>query len=242
MSNGSLDQYLFYNQNPSPSWLQRISILKDIASALNYLHSGANPAVLHRDIKASNVMLDSEYNGRLGDFGMAKFQDPQGNLSATAAVGTIGYMAPELIRTGTSKETDVYAFGIFLLEVTCGRRPFEPELPVQKKYLVKWVCECWKQASLLETRDPKLGREFLSEEVEMVLKLGLFCTNDVPESRPDMGQVMQYLSQKQPLPDFSADSPGIGGFMPVSVEPSSTIGIPDSSMHVTHSILEGYGR
>jgi serine/threonine protein kinase len=118
-------------------------------------------------------MLDSEYNGRLGDFGMAKFQDPQGNLSATAAVGTIGYMAPELIRTGTSKETDVYAFGIFLLEVTCGRRPFEPELPVQKKYLVKWVCECWKQASLLETRDPKLGREFLSEEVEMVLKLGL---------------------------------------------------------------------
>ncbi|CAD5324932.1 unnamed protein product [Arabidopsis thaliana] len=100
----------------------------------------------------------------------------------------------------------------------------------------------YAEASLLETRDPKLGREFLSEEVEMVLKLGLLCTNDVPESRPDMGQVMQYLSQKQPLPDFSADSPGIGGFMPVSVEPSSTIGIPDSSMHVTHSILEGYGR
>ncbi|CAL9247581.1 unnamed protein product [Arabidopsis halleri] len=242
MPNGSLDQYLFCNQNPSLSWLQRISILKDIASALNYLHTGANPAVLHRDIKASNVMLDSEYNGRLGDFGMAKFQDPQANLSATAAVGTIGYMAPELIRTGTSKETDVYAFGVFLHEVTCGRRPFEPELPLQKKYLVKWVCECWKHASLLKTRDPKLGREFVSEEVEMVLKLGLLCTNDVPESRPDMGQVMQYLSGKQPLPDFSPDSPGIGGLMPVSVEAASTIGIPDSSMHVSHSILEGYGR
>ncbi|KAL1197269.1 putative L-type lectin-domain containing receptor kinase I.4 [Cardamine amara subsp. amara] len=202
MPNGSLDQYLFHDQNPSPSWLRRISVLKDIASAINYLHTGSNPAVLHRDIKASNVMLDSEFNGRLGDFAMAGFHDPQANLSAIAAVGTIGYMAPELIRTGTSKETDVYAFGAFLLEVTCGRRPVEPQLPVEKQYLVKWVCDSWKVDSLLETRDPNLGREFLHEEVEMVLKLGLVCTNALPESRPDMGQVMQYLKPEGTLTGF----------------------------------------
>ncbi|VVB04954.1 unnamed protein product [Arabis nemorensis] len=244
MPNGSLDQYLFNHQNPPPSWFQRISILKDIASGLNYMHTGPNPAVLHRDIKASNVMLDSEFNGRLGDFGMARFHDPRGNLSATAVVGTIGYMAPELITTGTSTKTDVYAFGAFILEVTCGRRPVEPELPVERHYLVKWVLECWKQASLLETRDPRLGGEFLSEEVEMVLKLGLLCTNGAPESRPAMGQVMQYLSRDLPLPEFSPDTPGIGAFMPVSMETSSIIGVPNSSipMFVTHTILGGHGR
>uniref|UniRef100_A0A1J3JLH2 non-specific serine/threonine protein kinase n=1 Tax=Noccaea caerulescens TaxID=107243 RepID=A0A1J3JLH2_NOCCA len=248
MPNGSLDKYLFHNQNPSPSWLQRISILKDIASALSYLHTGAKPAVLHRDIKASNVMLDSEFNGRLGDFGMAKFHDPRGNLSATAAVGTIGYMAPELISMGTSTKTDVYAFGAFLLEVTCGRRPVEPELPVGKQYLVKWVCECWKRDSLLETRDPRLGGDFVSEEVEMVLKLGLLCATAMPESRPTMGQVVQYLNLDLTLPDISPYTPGIGAFMPVSTEASSSaIGVPNSRtssipMFITHTILDGHGR
>ncbi|CAN7126424.1 unnamed protein product [Brassica rapa subsp. narinosa] len=244
---GSLDQYLFHNRNPSLSWLQRTSILNDIASAISYLHTGASPAVLHRDIKASNVMLDSEGNGRLGDFGMAGFHDPRANLSSTAAVGTIGYMAPELITMGTSTKTDVYAFGAFILEVTCGRRPVEPELPEEKQYLVKWVCECWRSDSLLETRDPRLGGEFLPEEVEMVLKLGLLCTNADPESRPAMGQVVQYLNQSVPLPDFSPYSPGIGAFMPVSMLASFNIGVPNSrnlSMptFVSHTILEGHGR
>ncbi|CAN8255021.1 unnamed protein product [Cochlearia groenlandica] len=247
MPNGSLDQYLFHNESPSPSWLQRISILKDIASALSYLHTGAKQVVLHRDIKASNVMLDSEFNGRLGDFGMAKFHDHGANLSATAAVGTIGYMAPELITTGTSKKTDVYAFGAFLLEVICGRRPVEPELPLGKQYLVKWVCECWRRASLLEAIDSRLGGTFIFEEVEMALKLGLLCTNAMPESRPAMGQVVQYLSMNLPLPDISPSSSGIGAFMPVSVEASSAISSSSLrnssfSMFVTHTILEGHGR
>ncbi|XP_010425968.1 PREDICTED: L-type lectin-domain containing receptor kinase I.3-like [Camelina sativa] len=247
MPNGSLDQYLFHDENTSPSWFQRISIIKDIASALSYLHTGTKRVVLHRDIKSSNVMLDSEFNGRLGDFGMAKFHDHGANLSATAAVGTIGYMAPELITMGTSMKTDVYAFGAFLLEVTCGRRPVEPELPVRKQYLVKWVFECWKQACLLETRDSRLGAEFISAEVEMVLKLGLLCTNAMPESRPSMGQVVQYLNRDLPLPDFLPSNPGIGAFMPVSVEALSAIGVPSLrnssvSMFVTHTILDGHGR
>ncbi|KAL1197279.1 L-type lectin-domain containing receptor kinase I.3 [Cardamine amara subsp. amara] len=249
MPNGSLDQYLFHGQNPSLTWFQRISILKDIASALSYLHTGTKQVVLHRDIKASNVMLDSEFNGRLGDFGMAKFHDHGANLSATTAVGTIGYMAPELIAMGTSTKTDVYAFGAFILEVTCGRRPVEPELPVEKQYMIKWVWECWKRASLLETRDPRLEREFKFDEVEMVLKLGLICTNALPETRPTMGQVVQYLNRNLPLPDFSPYSPGIGAVIPFSMETSSSvaIGIPNPrnssiSMFVTHSILDGHGR
>ncbi|VVB04956.1 unnamed protein product [Arabis nemorensis] len=219
MPNGSLDQHLFDDRSPVLSWSQRLVILKGIASALFYLHTGVEQVVLHRDIKASNVMLDAELNGRLGDFGMARFHDHGGNAATTAAVGTVGYMAPELITMGASTVTDVYAFGVFMLEVACGRKPVEPRMmQAEKRYLIKWVCECWKKGSLLEAKDPRLGGEFLPEEVELVMKLGLLCTNIVPESRPTMEQVVLYLNENLPLPDFSPYTLGIGSFTPVVVD------------------------
>ncbi|XP_019058245.1 PREDICTED: probable L-type lectin-domain containing receptor kinase I.6 [Tarenaya hassleriana] len=242
MPNGSLDQYLFHNQRPTLSWSQRLVIIKDIASTLSYLHSGANQVVLHRDIKASNVMLDIEFNGRLGDFGMARLHDPGANPTATAAVGTIGYMAAELITMGASTRTDVYAFGAFILEVTCGRRPVEPGMLTEKRYLVKWVCECWKRASLLQASDPRLGGEFSSAEVEMVLKLGLLCTNVLPEFRPTMGHVVQYLNWDLPLPDFSPYTPGVRSILllcfPQFEEAVSTINLSilAQQLHVCYSL------
>ncbi|XP_024009224.1 probable L-type lectin-domain containing receptor kinase I.5 isoform X2 [Eutrema salsugineum] len=222
MPNGSLDQHLFDDQTPVLSWSQRLVILKGIASALFYLHTGAEQVVVHRDIKASNVMLDAELNGRLGDFGMARFHDHGGNAATTAAVGTVGYMAPELITMGASTVTDVYAFGVFMLEVACGRKPVEPGLEVEKRYVIKWVCECWKKDSLLDAKDPRLVGEFLpEEEVELVMKLGLLCTNIVPESRPTMEQVVLYLNGNLPLPDFSPYTLGIGSFTPVVVDAAS---------------------
>ncbi|CAH2065350.1 unnamed protein product [Thlaspi arvense] len=221
MPNGSLDQHLFDGQSPVLSWSQRLVILKGIASALFYLHTGAEQVVLHRDIKASNVMLDAELNGRLGDFGMARFHDHGGNAATTAAVGTVGYMAPELITMGASTVTDVYAFGVFLLEVACGRKPVEPGMQVEKRFVIKWVCECWKKDALLDAKDSRFGGEFLQEEVELVLKLGLLCTNIVPESRPTMEQVVLYLNENLPLPDFSPYTLGIGSFTPVVVDAAS---------------------
>ncbi|CAA0411048.1 unnamed protein product [Arabidopsis thaliana] len=102
MTNGSLDEHLFDDQKPVLSWPQRLVIIKGIASALCYLHTGADQVVLHRDIKASNIMLDAEFNGRLGDFGMASFHDHGGISDSTCAVGTIGYMAPEILYMGAS--------------------------------------------------------------------------------------------------------------------------------------------
>ncbi|XP_010541356.1 PREDICTED: probable L-type lectin-domain containing receptor kinase I.6 [Tarenaya hassleriana] len=258
MLNGSLDQYLFDNKDPGLSWSQRLAILKDIASALSYLHTEADKVFIHRDIKASNVMLDAEFSGRLGDFGMARFHDHGASPATTAAVGTVGYMAPELTTMGASTRTDVYAFGAFMLEVTCGRRPVEPEMPAEKQYLVKWVCESWKRVSLHEVKDPRLGGEFSLEEVEMVLKLGLLCTNIVPESRPTMEEVVQYLNWSLPLPEISPYSPGIGAFTRVVLEAFSSSSasstsrrLPDplnsssssnNSMFVTHTIIYGQGR
>ncbi|CAH2069350.1 unnamed protein product [Thlaspi arvense] len=248
MPNGSLDQFLFHNREPSLPWLKRLAILKGIASALHYLHTGATQVVLHRDIKASNVMLDTEFHGKLGDFGMARFHDHGASPTTTGAVGTVGYMAPELTSMGASTKTDVYSFGAFMLEVACGRRPVEPNMRAEKQFLVKWVCDCWRKKATLDARDPKLrGESSSSRSVELVMKLGLLCTNLVPESRPDMEQVVQYLDGLIPLPDFSPDSPGIGILSPVMVVASSSVISNTSapateSMFMTHSIQYGVGR
>lgn len=252
MSNGSLDRYLFHRERPPLSWPQRFVILKDIASALSYLHTGANQVVLHRDIKASNVMLDSEFNGRLGDFGMARFEDYGDSLPATAAIGTMGYMAPEITTMGTSTRTDVYSFGAFMLEVTCRRRPLDTKVPSEERHLIKWVCDCWRSDSLLDAVDIRLGLECSEEEVDMVLKLGLLCTNVAAELRPNMEQVVQYINQNLPLPIFSPDSPGIGVYIPVLMEAaftsrsslaqSASPPAPHNSMFVTHTITYGDGR
>ncbi|EOA23224.1 hypothetical protein CARUB_v10016786mg [Capsella rubella] len=254
MEGGSVDQYLFHGDKPPLSWSQRLAILRDIASALCYLHTGASQVVLHRDIKASNVMLNGDLQGFLGDFGMARFDDHGANLSATAAVGTIGYMALELTSTGTSTRTDVYAFGAFMLEVTCGRRPFDPEIPVEKRHLVKWVCECWRKGSILDAIDTRLRGKFVPGEVEVVLKLGLLCTSIVPEARPNMEQVVQYINRHQRLPEFYPDTPGIGVSTPVlmglpslaitssSVTSSASPSSVNNSMFISHTIIYGDGR
>ncbi|CAN6871275.1 unnamed protein product [Brassica oleracea] len=223
MPNGSLDEHLFDDAKSVLSWSQRLVVAKGIASALWYLHTGADRVVLHRDVKASNVMLDAEFNGRLGDFGMARFHEHGGNAATTAAVGTVGYMAPELVTMGASTGTDVYAFGVFMLEVACGRRPVEAQLQPERRHMIKWVCECWKKDALLDATDPRLGDEFSPEEVDMVMKLGLLCSNIVPESRPTMEQVVLYLNKNLPMPDFSPYTLGIGTLAPFMVDAASLL-------------------
>ncbi|EOA15292.1 hypothetical protein CARUB_v10028692mg [Capsella rubella] len=183
---------------------------------------------------------------------MARFEDYGDSLPATAAVGTMGYMAPELTTMGTSTRTDVYAFGAFMLEVTCGRRPLDPKIPAETRHLIKWVCDCWRRDSIVDAIDTGLGGDYSEEETEMVLKLGLLCTNVVAESRPTMEQVIQYINQNLPLPSFSPDSPGIGVPTPVLLEslfnsrsslaPSTSPPSPHNSMFVTHTITYGDGR
>ncbi|KAM0878305.1 hypothetical protein ACQ4PT_034954 [Festuca glaucescens] len=125
MENGSLDKYLYCRQDePSLNWAKRFHVIKGAACGLLYLHERWDKVVIHRDIKASNVLLDSEMNGRLGDFGLAKSYDHGTDPHTTRVVGTMGYLAPELVHMGkVSLLTDVFAFGIFLLEVTCGQKP-----------------------------------------------------------------------------------------------------------------------
>ncbi|KAK0603144.1 hypothetical protein LWI29_001831 [Acer saccharum] len=126
MPNGSLDKVLCSNVRANLNWFQRIRILRGVACGLLYLHEEWEQVVLHRDIKAGNVLLDADLNGKLGDFGLARLYDHDSIPQTTHLVGTVGYLAPELVRTGqATTSTDVYAFGAFMLEVACGRRPIE---------------------------------------------------------------------------------------------------------------------
>ncbi|KAL6647097.1 hypothetical protein ACP70R_014534 [Stipagrostis hirtigluma subsp. patula] len=205
MSNGSLDKYLYCDERkPTLNWTQRFFIIKGIASGLLYLHEKWDKVVIHRDIKASNVLLDSEMNGRLGDFGLARLYDHGTDLETTHVVGTMGYLAPELVSTGkASPLTDVFAFGTFLLEATCGQRPVRNNADDNQEVLVDWVLEHWHKGSLTETVDTKLHGDYNVDEACLVLKLGLLCSHPFTNMRPNMQQVMQYLECDLPLPELT---------------------------------------
>ncbi|XP_058112756.1 L-type lectin-domain containing receptor kinase IV.1-like [Magnolia sinica] len=204
MPNGSLDKFLFDHPNSLLTWHQRFWIIKGVASGLLYLHEEWEQVVIHRDIKASNVLLDREMNGRLGDFGLARMYDHGNDPQTTHMVGTLGYLAPELTRTGkASISTDVFAYGALMLEVACGRRPIDPRSLADEEILVEWVWECWRRGTILAVADPKLGLDYDAEEMELVLKLGLLCAHPLSAERPNMRQVMQFLDRDVPLPELS---------------------------------------
>ncbi|PQQ11141.1 L-type lectin-domain containing receptor kinase IV.1-like [Prunus yedoensis var. nudiflora] len=204
MSNGSLDKYLYDQPVVTLNWSQRFRVIRGVASGLFYLHEGWEQVVIHRDVKASNVLLDGELNARLGDFGLARLYDHGTDPQTTHIVGTLGYLAPEHTRSGrATTSTDVFAFGAFVLEVACGRRPIEAHGPDQDLILVDWVFSFWNRGAILEARDQNLSSEFVAEEVELVLKLGLLCSHSEPTVRPSMRQVVQYLEGDIALPELS---------------------------------------
>ncbi|KAM3245484.1 hypothetical protein ACQJBY_056677 [Aegilops geniculata] len=207
MPNGSLDRYLYGKNTPTLDWAQRLRIIKGVASGLFYLHEDWEQVIIHRDIKASNVLLDDDMNGRLGDFGLARLHDHGADAHTTHVAGTWGYIAPELARLGkATKATDVFAFGVFIIEVVCGRKPIGPaNASGGLLALADWVRGTWQGGSIVDAVDPEL-KDYDAAEVELVLKLGLLCCHSLPRSRPCMRLVMLYLEGGARLPDFQPAS------------------------------------
>ncbi|XP_031275910.1 L-type lectin-domain containing receptor kinase S.4-like [Pistacia vera] len=203
MSNGSLDNFLFDKPKTVLNWEQRLKIIKGVASGLLYLHEGYEQVVIHRDVKASNVLLDSELNGKVGDFGLARLYEHGSNPGTTRVVGTLGYLAPELPKTGkATTSSDVYAFGALLLEVACGRRPIEPKAAPEELVLVDWVWDKYREGKVLDVIDRKLNGEYNEGEVFTVIKLGILCSNNAPLARPTMRQVVRCLDGEIEVPEI----------------------------------------
>lgn len=211
MPNGSLDKSLFESLTPLP-WCHRRKILMGIASALAYLHQECEAQVIHRDVKASNVMLDEGFNARLGDFGLARQIEHDKSPDATVTAGTMGYLAPEYLLTGRATEkTDVFSFGAVILEVACGRRPIEKNVGagVSGNNLVEWVWGLHNQGRIVEAADVRLQGQFNEGEMRKVLLVGLLCSHPDSLSRPTMRNVLQILGGEAELPIVPRTKPSL---------------------------------
>ncbi|PNY12577.1 L-type lectin-domain containing receptor kinase IX.1-like protein [Trifolium pratense] len=201
MQNGSLDSHL-YRGKSLLTWPMRYNIAMDLASALLYLHEEWEQCVIHRDIKSSNIMLDYNFNAKLGDFGMARLVDHEKESQSTTIIaGTMGYIAPEYYTTGkATKESDIYSFGIVSLELASGRKPIDLNAKEDQVTIFDWVRELYRLGRFLEVVDTKLEGIFDEEQMERLVVIGLWCANPNYSFRPSARQVIQVLKFEAPLP------------------------------------------
>ncbi|XP_057868314.2 L-type lectin-domain containing receptor kinase IX.1-like [Cryptomeria japonica] len=225
LSNGSLDKYLFGETEAALNWDRRYSIACDIASAVVYLHEDRHESVVHRDIKASNVMLDSNFKAKLGDFGLARVMEREKGGHTTVPAGTIGYIAPECVTRGkATRESDMFSFGALALEIVCGRRPADWSLIEHNCRVVEWVWHLHGQHRILDAADEKLGRDFNDEEMERLLIVGLLCSHPDPNARLRIEQVVGLLKRGAELPHVSLEFPvPVYGYCPPADFASSSI-------------------
>ncbi|GKV34558.1 hypothetical protein SLEP1_g42921 [Rubroshorea leprosula] len=214
MPNGSLDKFIFSDDSREEltlNWETRLSIINGVAQALEYLHYGSQKRVLHRDIKSSNIMLDSEFNAKLGDFGLARTIQDKGKThhSTLEIAGTLGYMAPEtFLISRATVETDVYSFGVLLMEVVCGRKPEQQiEEDTYDSSIVNWIWDLYKKGRIVDVADPRMEGKFQKEEMERVLILGLACCHPNPNYRPSMKIVLQVLTGEVEPPQVPLERP-----------------------------------
>jgi hypothetical protein len=233
MPNGSLDSHLFGMRSPL-SWVVRYKISLGLASALFYLHEEWEKCVVHRDIKSSNVMLDSSFNVKLGDFGLARLMDHELGPQTTGLAGTFGYMAPEYISTGrASKESDVYSFGVVALEIATGRRSVDPMEPNSNMGLVEWIWNLYGRGDLLLAVDGKLQTNFDEKQVECLMIIGLWCAHPDPNLRPSIRQAIQVLKYEAKIPILPTQMPTPMYLVPIQPLVSS------SEPLLTNSLQQG---
>lgn len=190
-------------------WNRRMNIAIGSAEGIAYLHHHATPHVIHRDIKGSNVLLDSDFNAQVADFGFAKLIPDGATHVTTRVMGTLGYLAPEYAMLGKASEScDVYSFGILLLGLASGKKPLEKlsastkELAggkkrtlgaTMKRTITDWALPLACEKKFGEIADPRLNGNFVEEELKRVVFIALMCAQRRPERRPSMLEVVELL-------------------------------------------------
>ncbi|XP_044469160.1 somatic embryogenesis receptor kinase 2-like isoform X2 [Mangifera indica] len=198
MANGSVASCLRERPPSEPplDWSTRKRIAIGSARGLSYLHDHCDPKIIHRDVKAANILLDEEFEAVVGDFGLAKLMDYKDTHVTTAVRGTIGHIAPEYLSTGKSSEkTDVFGYGIMLLELITGQRAFDLARLANDDdvMLLDWVKGLLKEKKLDMLVDPDLQNNYVETEVEQLIQVALLCTQSSPMDRPKMSEVVRML-------------------------------------------------
>ncbi|KAK3424556.1 hypothetical protein EUGRSUZ_F01341 [Eucalyptus grandis] len=208
MENNSLARTLFGPEEfqLKLDWGTRHKICVGIARGLAYLHEESRLKIVHRDIKATNILLDKDLNSKISDFGLAKLDEEDNTHISTKIAGTYGYMAPEYAMHGyLTEKADVYSFGVVALEVVSGRSNTSYQKKEKCFYLLDWARVLKERGNLMDLVDQRLGSHFDEKEVLAMIKVALLCTNVTPALRPPMSSVVSMLEGKAAVPVLDSE-------------------------------------
>ncbi|KAL6496432.1 hypothetical protein OROGR_029690 [Orobanche gracilis] len=195
MASGSLEKHLFLRVRATLTWHKRLKIALDAAKGLAFLH-GVEKPIIYRDFKTSNILLDGDFNAKLSDFGLARV-GPTGDQThvSTRVMGTFGYCAPEYVMTGhLTARSDVYGFGVVLLEMLIGRRAVDKSRPSREHNLVEWARPLLNHSKkLMRILDPRIEGQYSTKILMKVANLAYQCLSQNPKGRPIMSQVIEIL-------------------------------------------------
>ncbi|EOY07816.1 LRR receptor-like serine/threonine-protein kinase isoform 2 [Theobroma cacao] len=212
MENNSLAQILLGGEQNriKLGWEPRRAISLGVARGLAYLHEEAKPHIVHRDIKASNILLDQNLIPKVSDFGLSRILRDNVTHISTHVAGTLGYLAPEYAISGRlTRKTDVYSFGVLLLEIISGQTVVNYDLEHGERYLVQKAWELYRANSILQLVDPIVGMNYPEEEAVRFIKVGLLCAQETAKLRPEMSRAVRMLTNDIDIEGVQISQPGL---------------------------------